>query len=82
MYSYKTHGVCSKKINFDIKDNKIINVNFEGGCRGNLQGISKLIEGMDVQEAIKRLKGIQCQGDTSCPDQLATALEEVLHKNA
>lgn len=82
MYSYITHGVCSKKINFDIKENKIRNVSFEGGCRGNLQGISKLIEGMDVHEVIKRLKGIQCQGNTSCPDQLATALEEALHKNA
>ena len=76
MYSYTPKGVCSKKINFNIVDNKIMEVVFTGGCSGNLTGISSLIKGMEVKEAIKRLKGINC-GDksTSCPDQLALALE-------
>lgn len=77
MYSYTTKGVCSRKIDFDIIDNKITNVSFTGGCNGNLQGLSKLIEGMSVEEAIKRLSGIKCGfKDTSCPDQLAIALRE------
>lgn len=77
MYSYTPKGVCSKKINFNIIDNKIAEIIFTGGCSGNLSGISILVKGMDVQEAIKKLKGISC-GDrsTSCPDQLALALEE------
>jgi len=77
MYSYKTKGVCSKNIDFEIVDNKITEIGFTGGCAGNLLGISTLVKGMDVQEAIKKLKGIKC-GDksTSCPDQLALALEE------
>lgn len=77
MYSYTTKGVCSRKIDFEIIDNKITNVSFTGGCNGNLQGLSKLIEGMSVEEAIKRLSGIKCGfKDTSCPDQLAIALRE------
>ncbi|WP_160671457.1 TIGR03905 family TSCPD domain-containing protein [Clostridium sp. C8-1-8] len=77
MNSYKTAGVCSKQVSFDIVDNKISSVNFVGGCNGNLKGISSLIEGMEVNEAIKRLKGITCGNrDTSCPDQLSKALEE------
>ncbi|QAA31956.1 TIGR03905 family TSCPD domain-containing protein [Clostridium manihotivorum] len=77
MNSYKTAGVCSKQVSFDIVDNKISSVNFVGGCNGNLKGISSLIEGMEVNEAIKRLKGITCGNrDTSCPDQLSRALEE------
>lgn len=79
MYSYKTQGVCSKKIDFDIIDNKVVNVSFLGGCDGNLQGLSNLIEGMNVNEAIKRLKGIHCgSNSTSCPDQLSKALEEAI----
>lgn len=79
MYSYLTKGVCSSEINFDIVNNKVSNVSFTGGCSGNLKGISILIEGMDVNDAIKKLKGVTCGGkDTSCPDQLATALEECL----
>lgn len=82
MYSYNPVGVCSKKIDFEIKDNKIERVIFTGGCPGNLLGISKLVEGMDVKEAIQRLKGITCGGkDTSCPDQLATALERYVAQN-
>ena len=77
MNSYKPKGVCSRNIDFEIVDNKIAGVSFTGGCAGNLLGISTLVKGMDIQEAIKKLKGIKC-GDksTSCPDQLAIALEE------
>ena len=77
MYSYQPKGVCSRKINFNIVDNKITEIDFTGGCAGNLLGISTLVKGMEVEEAIKKLKGIHC-GDknTSCPDQLALALEE------
>ena len=79
MYSYAPKGVCSKTINFKIVDHKITEVVFIGGCPGNALGISTLIKGMDVVEAIKKLKGISC-GDniTSCPDQLALALEELV----
>lgn len=76
---YKTKGVCSKLIDFDIKDNKVTNVKFVGGCNGNLQGISRLVEGMDVKEAISRIEGITCGfKSTSCPDQLAKALKEAV----
>ncbi|AWI06950.1 TIGR03905 family TSCPD domain-containing protein [Clostridium drakei] len=80
MYNYLTKGVCSSQINFDIVDNKVCNVCFTGGCNGNLKGLSSLIEGMNVNDAIKKLKGITCDGkETSCPDQLATALEQAIH---
>ena len=72
---YRTKGVCSQSIHFDIEDNKIHNVSFVGGCNGNL------VEGMDVDEAISRLEGIQCGfKKTSCPDQLAQALKEATGK--
>ena len=71
-------GVCSQKITFDIEDGKVKNVKFLGGCNGNLQGIASLVEGMPVEEVIKKLEGIKCgYKDTSCPDQLAKALEEI-----
>lgn len=74
---YKTQGVCSQMINFDIEDNKVRNVAFIGGCNGNLQGIARLIEGMDVNEAISKIEGIKCGfKKTSCPDQLAQALKK------
>ena len=74
---YTPKGVCSQNIHFDIVDHKVRNVSFRGGCNGNLQGISRLIDGMDVDEAISRLDGIQCGFKaTSCPDQLAKALKE------
>ena len=77
MYTYKTSGVCSQKIDFDIVDGKVHNVRFTGGCNGNLQGVGRLIEGMDVHEAISRLEGVRCgMKPTSCPDQLARALKE------
>ncbi len=76
---YKTNGVCSRLIHFDIVDNKVTNVEFIGGCAGNAQGVARLIEGMDVHEAIRRMEGIRCGArKTSCPDQLAKALREAL----
>ena len=73
--TYKTSGTCSRQIDFEIIDNKVHNVRFTGGCNGNTQGVAALIEGMDVDEAILRMKGIKCGvRPTSCPDQLATAL--------
>ena len=75
MNSYKTYGVCSRQINFEVVDGKVTNVSFVGGCNGNLQGIGALVEGMPIDEAITRLQGISCNGrPTSCPDQLAQAL--------
>ena len=77
MYQYKTKGTCSQMIYFDLEDNKVKNVQFLGGCNGNLQGIGKLVEGMDVDEVISRIEGIKCgMKNTSCPDQLARALKE------
>lgn len=76
--TYKTQETCSKEINFDIENNKIHNVSFTGGCNGNLKGISALVENKDKDEVIKILKGIKCNyKDTSCPDQLAKALESI-----
>lgn len=76
-YTYKTRGVCSKKIDFEIVDGKITNVRFTGGCGGNTQGVAALAEGMTPDELIKRLEGIRCGfKGTSCPDQLATAVKE------
>lgn len=78
-YVYTTNGTCSKMIEVEIADGKIQNVGFIGGCHGNLQGISSLVRGMNVEDAIERLDGIKCgHKDTSCPDQLAHALREAL----
>lgn len=80
-YRYQTHGTCSQQIEFELNDNIISNVHFYGGCNGNLNGISRLVEGMTADEAIKRLEGIPCgMKQTSCPDQLAVALKKVLEK--
>jgi len=76
MYSYRTSGVCSSQILFDVKDGKVTNVQFVGGCPGNTTGVAKLVEGMEVDEVIKRLEGIKCRPTTSCPDQLAKALKQ------
>lgn len=76
-YTYKTNGTCSREIYFDIEDGKLKNVEYLGGCNGNLKGIGALVEGMDVDEVIARLEGTTCGGKpTSCPDQLAKALKE------
>ncbi|MBQ3251840.1 MAG: TIGR03905 family TSCPD domain-containing protein [Oscillospiraceae bacterium] len=80
-YEYKTKGTCSQKILFDIEDGKVKNVEFISGCNGNLQGIGRLVEGMDVQEVIDRISGIRCgMKPTSCPDQLATALKKAMQE--
>ena len=76
-YEYKTKGTCSQRIFFDVEGGKVKNVQFVGGCNGNLKGIASLVEGMSVEEVISRLEGIRCgMKATSCPDQLATALKE------
>ena len=76
MVTYSTKGTCSKQIIFDIDENhKVHNVKFIGGCSGNLQGISRLVEGKTPDEVVALLKGIRCKQNTSCPDQLAQSLE-------
>ncbi|AEB75598.1 TIGR03905 family TSCPD domain-containing protein [Clostridium botulinum] len=78
MYTYNPKGVCSKEISFEIENNTLKNISFVGGCDGNLKGISSLVDGMDIDTVIKKLRGINCRGKgTSCPDQLAKALEEL-----
>ena len=81
MYHYRTSGTCSSAIDFEIKDGIVTEVHFTGGCRGNTQAVARLCVGMTPEEIIKRCKGIPCRGDTSCPDQLARALEQVLAQN-
>ncbi len=79
MFEYKTSGTCSQRILFDIEDGKLKNVQFLGGCNGNLKGIGSLVEGMAVEEVIARLDGTTCGAkSTSCPDQLAQALKAAL----
>ena len=76
-FEYRTKGTCSQRIIFEIEDNVLKNVQFLGGCNGNLKGISSLVEGMNVDEVIAKVEGIQCGfKSTSCPDQLAKALKE------
>ena len=76
---YRTHGTCSTQIQFDLVDGRIYNVNFTGGCNGNLKGICSLVEGMDAKEVISKLEGICCGfKSTSCPDQLAQAINQAL----
>ena len=80
---YKTKGVCASAVSFDLVDGKITGAKFTGGCSGNTQGVFALVEGMDAKEAIKRLSGIRCGfKPTSCPDQLAKALQEALNAEA
>ena len=75
-YEYSPRGVCSQKMIFDVEDNIVKNLKVLGGCNGNLQGIARLVEGLPVDEVIKRLEGIHCgMRPTSCPDQLAQALK-------
>ena len=78
-YEYKTKGTCSQKIFFEIEDGKLRNVQYLGGCNGNLKGIGSLVEGMDAREVAARLEGTTCGfKPTSCPDQLAKAIREAL----
>ncbi len=82
IYSYRTNGTCSQAIKFEVVDGKVINISFSGGCNGNLKGIAKLAEGMDIDLVIEKLKGIRCGfKKTSCPDQLARALSEAKEKD-
>ena len=76
---YRPRGVCSQRIEIDVEDGCVQDVKFTGGCSGNLQGICKLVAGMPVDEVIRRVDGIRCGfKPTSCPDQLAQGLEEIL----
>ena len=80
-FNYRTQGTCSRNISFDLEDGVVTNISFEGGCNGNLKGISALAEGKKAQEVIETLSGIRCGfKSTSCPDQLAKALSEALNK--
>ena len=81
MMEYRTRGVCSQAIRFDIVDNKVTNVQFVGGCSGNTQGVAKLAKNRPVDEVISLLEGTLCRNGTSCPDQLAKALKEYQAKN-
>lgn len=81
-FRYTTRGVCARSVSFDLEDGRIHNVVFEGGCNGNTKGIGALVEGMEATEAIERLSGIRCGfKSTSCPDQLAQALQTALELN-
>ena len=73
---FKPEGICPKKIEFDIIDGCVHNVKFHGGCNGNLAAISKLAEGASADELVKKLKGIRCKGENSCPNQFAIAIEQ------
>ena len=82
-YQYKTTGVCAVNLSFDVENGKVKNVRFTGGCDGNHSGITSLVEGMEIDDVIKKLKGITCgRRDTSCPDQLARALESYQNERA
>ena len=81
MQVYKTRGVCSQAIQFELDGDTIKHVNFIGGCSGNTQGVAQLAEGMDADEVISRLEGIRCGfKPTSCPDQLAKAIHQALNE--
>lgn len=78
-HTYRTKGVCAMQIQFDLEDGVVRNVQFMGGCNGNTQGVAKLAEGRDAKELVALLEGIKCGfKGTSCPDQLAKAIQEVL----
>ncbi len=80
-YKYKTRGTCSREISFELENGIVKNVSFFGGCNGNLRGIAALVEGKKAEEVIPLIKGIKCGfKPTSCPDQLAVALQEALNE--
>ena len=82
-YRYKTQGTCSQQIDFELENGILKNVQYYGGCNGNLKGIGRLVEGMPAEEVMRRLEGVRCGlKPTSCPDQLAVALKKVLSKKA
>ena len=78
MMHYRTKGTCSSAIDLEIENGVITSCKFTGGCRGNTQGLEKLVVGQNAEEVMQRLRGIQCRGGTSCPDQLSHAIEEYL----
>ena len=81
--TYRPRGVCSRLMEIEVEDNRIVSVVGTGGCDGNLKGISRLVEGMDVDEVIRRMQGIRCGGKpTSCPDQLSIALSQYRQEHA
>ena len=77
-YSYKNKGTCSQAVEFDYENGCVYNVKFIGGCRGNTQGVARLAEGMKAEEVVARCEGILCREGTSCPDQFAKAIKELL----
>ncbi len=80
-HQYKTSGTCSREIEIELEDDIVKNISFQGGCHGNLQGLSALVRGMKVEDVIARLEGIKCGAKpTSCPDQLAQALTLILNE--
>ena len=80
-HSHETSGVCASRIDFELDGKGTVhNAKFIGGCAGNTNAISALVEGLPAEEVVKRLEGIQCRGGTSCPDQLARAIKKVLAK--
>ena len=82
-YQYRPRGVCSQGITFELEDGRVKNVRFVGGCSGNTQGVSRLVEGLPAEEAVRRLSGIRCgMKATSCPDQLARAIREAMAEAA
>ena len=80
MTTYRTTGTCSRAINYEVENGIVTKCQFIGGCQGNTQGVARLVIGRKVEEVIALLKSIQCQNGTSCPDQLARALEQTLPK--
>ena len=74
----KPQGVCSRTMTIDYEDGKIVHAQVEGGCPGNLQGVCRLIEGMKVEDVVSKLEGIKCRNNTSCPDQLAKGLKQLI----
>ena len=83
VYQYEPKGVCSMQMNIEVEKEIIKSVQIIGGCAGNTKGVSVLVEGMNINEAVKKLRGIDCRGrGTSCPDQLAIALEKIKEQNS
>ena len=81
MYSYKTQGVCSQQILFDVENDIVTKVQFIGGCPGNTNGLARMVEGQKIDDVINKLEGIKCRPTTSCPDQLAQALKNYKQQN-
>ena len=80
--SYTPQGVCSRRIDIDLEGDMIVRVKFSGGCAGNTQGVARLLEGLNIDEAIDKLEGIRCGfKSTSCPDQVAQALKQIKNKD-